>query len=63
MKYAVLLAAAIALGGCQTTTSAATKAAKCAGFQPVRYSSKTDSAATIKQARIHNATGRKLGCW
>lgn len=62
MKYAILLAAGLALGGCQTTTSSATTAAKCSGLEPIRYSSKSDSAETIRQARTHNATLAKLGC-
>jgi uncharacterized lipoprotein YajG len=62
-KLGLMLSATLLLAGCQTTSSTATLAAKCAGLKPITYSTKGDSAATRKQVRLHNATGRKLGCW
>lgn len=32
-------------------------------FRPITYSVKHDSRPTIKQIRVHNRTGEKLGLW
>jgi predicted small secreted protein len=61
-KLALLLSVSMTLAACQTTSSTGTKS-KCAGLKPITYSSSKDTAETVKQAKIHNAFGRKLGCW
>lgn len=34
-----------------------------AAFRPITYSSAKDTAETVRQIRVHNATGRKLKLW
>jgi len=35
----------------------------CAPWKPITYSGTRDTAPTTKQVRVHNLTGRNLGCW
>lgn len=37
--------------------------AQCIAWRAIRYSGKKDTALTVNQVRIHNETGRRLGCW
>lgn len=53
---------AMATASCQTTSSTETKA-QCAAWRAITYSSKKDTPPTVKQIRVHNRTGQKLGCW
>jgi hypothetical protein len=32
-------------------------------FQPITYSGARDTAATKREIKVHNKTGRKLRCW
>lgn len=57
-----LLLSATLLGACQTTSSTEIRA-QCSAWRAITYSSKGDTALTIKQVRIHNRTGQNLGCW
>jgi hypothetical protein len=56
-----MLSAGLMLANCQTSSTGT--AAKCAGLEPIRYSSSKDTPETVKQAKVHNAVGRSLGCW
>jgi hypothetical protein len=49
-----LLALALLLPGCQTTTPISVTDTSCRGFVPILYSRK-DTPATTQQAREHNA--------
>jgi len=61
---AALLLASTTLAGCATTgTSATTAPAQCAAWRAITYSSQHDTAVTVRQVRVHNRTGEKLGCW
>lgn len=54
------------LPGCLTTSTTGTYGSKpsmAAAFRPITYSSKKDTAETVRQIRVHNATGRKLHLW
>lgn len=54
------------LAGCQHTKTHMTVTdaeAQCAAWRAITYSSKRDTAPTVKQVREHNATGKRLGCW
>jgi hypothetical protein len=52
------------LTGCITTRTTATdKRSQCAAWRSITYSMKSDSKVTVDQIRIHNATGKRLGCW
>ncbi len=54
------------LAGCQTTGTATTVTdteAQCIAWRAIFYSAKKDTALTIKQVRVHNEVGRRLGCW
>ncbi len=62
IKLGLMLSAMLLLAGCETTSSTGTKA-KCAGLKPITYSTNLDSAETVKQIRVNNEVGRKLGCW
>lgn len=53
-KKLVLLAAALILAGCQTTTHTAVIDTTCLVMEPIRYSRK-DTDETQRQARAHNA--------
>ena len=54
-----------ALAACSTTTSltATTAKAQCAPWRAISYASKHDTADTVREVRVHNLTGQKLGCW
>ena len=55
---------AMMLTGCAATRSIATSPeALCAPWRAISYSGQRDSAQTVRQVRVHNATGRNLGCW
>ena len=59
-----LLTVSLMLSGCVTTSLTATKKASFeAAFRPITYSSSQDTANTVRQIRVHNATGHKLGLW
>ena len=64
---AAMLAALLAsstLAGCATTgTSATTARAQCAAWRAISYASRHDTAETVRQVRVHNRTGEKMGCW
>lgn len=50
--------------GCVTTRTTATdRKSVCAAWRAITYSAKGDTRMTIDQVRVHNAVGRKLGCW
>jgi len=52
------------LGACATTgTTATTVKAQCAAWRAITYASQHDTAETVRQVRVHNRTGRKIGCW
>jgi hypothetical protein len=60
---AALLASSM-LAACATTgTSATTIKAQCAAWRAITYSSQHDTAVTVRQVRVHNRTGQKIGCW
>ena len=60
---AALLASSI-LAGCATTgTTATTADAQCAAWRAITYAAKHDTAETVRQVRVHNRTGEKMGCW
>jgi len=60
---AALLGSSI-LAGCATTgTTATTAAAQCAAWRAITYSSKRDTAETVRQVRVHNRAGQIIGCW
>jgi hypothetical protein len=45
-----------------TLTSATSLKAQCAPWRAISYS-KNDTVVTVRQVRVHNVTGRNLGCW
>lgn len=52
------------LAGCQTTgTTATTIKSQCAAWRAITYSAKGDTKLTVDQIRVHNAVGKRLGCW
>jgi hypothetical protein len=52
------------LAACATTgTTATTVKAQCAAWRAITYASQHDTAETVRQVRVHNRTGRKIGCW
>ena len=58
------LLASFLLAGCVTTGSTATTVkAQCSAWRSISYSSKRDTAETVRQVRVHNLTGQKVGCW
>jgi len=57
-----LLSTASLLAACATTSTTETRA-QCAAWRAITYSSKGDTALTVKQVRVHNRTGQNLGCW
>jgi uncharacterized lipoprotein YmbA len=60
---AALLALSM-LGACATTgTTATTAKAQCAAWRAITYASQHDTAETVRQVRVHNLTGKKIGCW
>lgn len=57
-----LTAATLTLGGCATTTASGGTDVFCRASQPIRWS-QADTDDTIRQAKAHNAVGRKLCGW
>jgi hypothetical protein len=51
--------------GCSATTrtTATTAEALCAPWRAISYSGKRDTPQTVREIRVHNATGAKLTCW
>jgi outer membrane murein-binding lipoprotein Lpp len=63
-QLAAALLASSLLAGCATTATTATTAkAQCAAWRAITYSSKNDTAETVRQVRVHNRTGQKIRCW
>lgn len=62
---AFFLLAILSLGGCAslTPTTATSVKAQCSAFRNITYSQKADSGPTIRQVKVHNLSGHKLGCW
>jgi hypothetical protein len=61
--YAALLGSST-LAGCATiATTATTAGAQCAAWRAITYASKHDTAETVRQVRVHNRAGEKIGCW
>jgi len=58
----MLTAATLTLGGCATTTGSGGTDVFCRASQPIRWS-QADTDDTIRQAKAHNAVGRKLCGW
>lgn len=52
----------LTLTGCATLTSATNLEAQCSAWRKITYY-KQDTKNTVRQVRVHNATGRNLGCW
>jgi hypothetical protein len=55
----------VVLSGCKTDEiliSATDRETQCAAWRRIMYSRK-DTPLTAEQVQIHNATGRRLGCW
>jgi outer membrane lipoprotein SlyB len=64
VALAAALLASFTLAGCATThTTATTVRAQCAAWRAISYSSKHDTSQTVRQVRVHNRTGQKIGCW
>ena len=68
MRMRVAMVAALlassTLAGCATTgTTATTARAQCAAWRAITYASRHDTAETVRQVRVHNRTGEKMGCW
>jgi uncharacterized lipoprotein YajG len=62
MKTALLaIPALLLLAGCQTT--ATTAKTVCAPWRAITYSGTKDTPQTVRQVRVHNATGKNVGCW
>ena len=58
------LLASSTLAGCATTGAGPTTVkAQCAAWRAITYASKHDTAETVRQVRVHNRTGEKIGCW
>ena len=61
---ATALLASCLLAGCATTgTTVTTARAQCAAWRAITYASQHDTAETVRQVRVHNLTGEKMGCW
>ena len=61
-RLALLLA--LMTSGCAATrTTATTTEALCAPWRAITYSGRNDTPQTVRQIRVHNATGAKLACW
>lgn len=41
----------------------AEKEARCGAWRAIRYQYPGDTLRTIEQVRVHNAVGKRLGCW
>jgi len=52
-----------ALTGCTTLSTATSRNAVCAPWRPIEYSSKHDTAPTVRSVRVHNAVGKRLCGW
>lgn len=53
-----------ALVSCNTTgTTATTTKSQCDAWRAITYSAKGDTKLTVDQVRVHNAVGKRLGCW
>jgi hypothetical protein len=62
MKMLLLLAPfVLAVAGCQTT--ATTTKTVCAPWRAITYSGTKDTPNTVRQIRVHNQSGRNVGCW
>ena len=57
-----LIAAMATLAACATTTGSGATRVYCGAAQPIRWST-ADSDETIRQAKAHNAVGRRLCGW
>jgi hypothetical protein len=61
---AAALLASCMLAACATTgTTATTVRSQCAAWRAITYASRHDTAETVRQVRVHNRTGEKIGCW
>lgn len=58
-----MLASSLLVGCAAIPTTATTIEAQCAAWRRIRYSASKDTKMTVDQIRIHNETGRNLGCW
>lgn len=61
-----LLLLASPLAGCvtdQTGTTVTDTETQCVAWRAIHYSGTKDTALTVQQIRVHNATGTALGCW
>ena len=58
------LSSTLMLGACATTSMTGIHGKiACEPWRAITYSSKSDTAPTVKQIKIHNQTGRNLRCW
>ncbi len=62
LRALALIGAIAMLAGCATTTGSAASKVYCGAAQPIRWSA-ADSDETIRQAKAHNAVGRRLCGW
>lgn len=62
LRGPALICATAMLAGCATTTGSGASKVYCAAAQPIRWSV-ADSDGTIRQAKAHNAVGRRLCGW
>ena len=60
---AALLASSMLVGCATTRTTVTTVRAQCAAWRAITYASQHDTAETVRQVRVHNRTGQKIGCW
>lgn len=58
-----LIAVSLTLPGCITTGTTVTTNSALAAFRAITYSVAHDTAATVRQIRVHNAVGRRLHLW
>ena len=60
---------AMLLAGCATRSTVTSRETICRPWQPLAYASKTRASARfagpalVTDLRVHNLTGRRLGCW
>lgn len=63
-KMLSVMSIPLLLVACQTTgTTVTSTKAQCAPWRPITYSSSKDTGETVKQSRVHNRVGQRLGCW
>lgn len=62
LRVLLPIAATALLAGCATTTGSGATRVYCGAAVPIRWSA-ADSDATIRQAKAHNAVGRRLCNW